>query len=113
MSSNIVFLTILCLVLGSCSMTDNEKASDTSFRSIPYQGYAAPRPNYQYQQYQAPQPYYQRPANSRSYYNPYEFQQPYGSNPYSDYDQYYVPPVQYYNRESQRDNDAVFSGSLP
>lgn len=112
MSSNIVFLTVACLVIGSCSMTDSEVAPN-SFRSIPYQRNAVSRPNYQYQQYQPQPPYYQRPANSRSYYNPYEFQQPSNPSPYSDYNQYYVPPVEYYNRESQRDADTIFSGTLP
>ncbi len=95
----------------SCSVSD-ERASNTSFRPVPYQQpptrvYQQPSPGYGTRY---PQPYYSAP-NSRSYYNPYDFQQSYGSNPYSDYDQYYVPPVQYYNNEYQGGVDDAYSGS--
>ncbi len=95
------FCFIVCMVT-SCSSNNDERAG-TSFRPVPYQqpasGYPYPAGSYRYRQ-----PYYGAP-NSRSHYNPYDFQQPYGSNPYSDYDQYYVPPVQYYNNEFQDADD--------
>ncbi len=97
-----IFLAIICFMVSSCSVSD-ESASSTSFRPVPYQPVPY-QPRYQYRR-----PYYGAP-NSRSHYNPYEFQQPYGSNPYSDYDQYYVPPVQYYNNEFQEEPSG-FSGS--
>lgn len=106
-----IFLIIIFFgLVVSCSVSD-ERASDTSFRPVPYQQ----PPTRVYQQVPAtygryPQPYYSAP-NSRSYYNPYDFQQPYGSNPYSDYDQYYVPPVQYYNNEYRGSDSGAYSGS--
>ncbi len=91
------------------------------YDSLPYKTPQLPpvgRPPYG-RQYPAPyqnqqQPYYYGVPNSRAYYNPYDFQQPYGRNPYSDYDQYYVPPAQYYNNENYNQPDdsvqSTFSG---
>ncbi len=109
-------LFVACLVvalpwlLTGC-LVDNERATETSFRPGHFQNQPIPRSGYGYQPYQQPSPYYRGAPNSRMYYNPYEFQQPYGSNPYSDYDQYYVPPVQYYNNEYQKGIEDTFSGS--
>lgn len=53
-----------------------------------------------------PQPYSSYPVqpNSRSYSNPYEFQQQGGYYPYYDTERYYVPPSYYRNVEPVNDN---------
>lgn len=48
--------------------------------------------NYRRPVYQAPPQYPANYRRSRNYYNPYEFNSPYGNAPYTDYDQYYVSP---------------------
>lgn len=104
----VLLVTVSCF---SCAV-DDEKASNTQFRST-HPNYNPPGGGYggRYRQpSQFNQPYYRGRPNSRQYYNPYDFQQPYGSNPYSDYDQYYIPPNQYYNNEYQQGIDEVYSG---
>lgn len=103
-------VTFLVFLLANCYGDDGFYNRNKVYKSSPYavpmpvRQPSAPAPNYQ-------QPYYHSTPNSRMYYNPYEFQQPYGSNPYMDYDQYYVPPTQYYNNEYYNiDSDQGFSG---
>ncbi len=88
----------LVLFIFSCDVDPYGQYNRNANQQAPYVSPVRSRvPQQQY--YQQPQPYYYGTPNSRSYRNPYEFQQPYGRNPYSDYDQYYVPPTQYYNNE--------------
>lgn len=119
--SYIVSSLVLSALLGCSSGVYDEYYSGRSNSvpySIPAQQPVRPYSSYQQQpqQYQNPyqnpqQPYYYGAPNSRSYYNPYDFQQPYGRNPYSDYEQYYVPPDQYYNNEEPvGKGSTVFSG---
>ncbi len=120
--SSMKLLSLFFVGLGcfgvSCSPSNTSNIEDRRrvYESLPYQS----PPRIQQQYYQRPvqtqnpyrQPYYYGAPNSRSYYNPYEFQQPYGSNPYSDYDQYYVPPNQYYNNEYPQSNEEAFSSKI-
>ena len=111
MFSPVLAMILVALLSFSCA-TDDEKATSTHFRPT-HPNYNAPGGGYHNNGYRRPpynQPYYRGRPNSRQYYNPYDFQQPYGSNPYSDYDQYYVPPNQYYNNEYQQGIDEVYSG---
>lgn len=104
----LIFVALSCF---SCAV-DDEKASSTHFRPT-HSNYNGSGGGYRNNNYRGPgynQPYYRGRPNSRQYYNPYDFQQPYGSNPYSDHDQYYVPPNQYYNNEYQQGIDEVYSG---
>lgn len=106
---------ILLLVVFSCYRDYGSNHSPTERRSSTFQpasSYGAPatRQAPTYYQQQPAQPYYYGAPNSRSYYNPYDFQQPYGRNPYSDYDQYYVPPTRYYNNEYTGSETPSFSG---
>lgn len=110
MFMRVLMSTLLAACCFSCAV-DDEKATHTQFRTThpSYNPTGSYRRPYQ-QQPQYNQPYYRGRPNSRQYYNPYDFQQPYGSNPYSDYDQYYIPPNQYYNNEAQQGIDEVYSG---
>ncbi len=106
---------ILLLVVFGCyrdygdPYSPTERRSSTFQPAVPY-GSPIPRQAPNYYQQPVPQPYYYGAPNSRSYYNPYDFQQPYGRNPYSDYDQYYVPPTGYYNNEYNGSETPSFSG---
>ncbi len=94
---------LLMAVVSSCSsgIRDEYLPGNASYNTVPYSIPQAPSQyRREYQQYPPQQPYYYGAPNSRSYYNPYEFQQPYGRNPYSDHDQYYVAPTEYYGNES-------------
>ncbi len=96
-------LIAICFSLFSYGCSTPDEAAP---RRVSQPVYQQPIPQYQqpYRNpyyYGQPNPVQQRP-NSRSYYNPYEFQQPqYNQSPYPDYEQYYVPPAQYYNNEQQ------------
>lgn len=96
----------LALFIFSCDVDPRGEYSRNSHQEAPYVVPVRPQQPY-YQQ----QPYYYGTPNSRSYRNPYEFQQPYGRNPYSDYDQYYVPPTQYYNNEYNERSPSVFDNA--
>jgi hypothetical protein len=87
-----IFSLLIFFTLISCNSNKN------------YDKYDYIKPNYQYnQQYQRQQnvPKYYYPPNSRYYNDPYILPQQ-NASPYYDIDQYYVPPTNYYNIETER-----------
>ncbi len=83
------FLIIFCILTYSCSSKQDQY----------YENYKTPYQN----QYAPPRQYQQYIPNSRAYSNPYYFPQQYPS-PLYDSDQYYVPPIDYYNIENNQNS---------
>lgn len=96
-----IFAVSFCLLVLSCAK-DGEYEIDGSA----YPSYYIPQaPQYYYHYPKTYQPYY-RPS-SRRYSNPYRTP-PTNYYPYYDFDQYYVPPIQYRNIERGGNNSSVF-----
>lgn len=95
-----VFSCLIFLAVTDCTRDDTYsnryRSQDRQVRPPQYQRYPV-----QYrQQYPVHHPYAEPYPNSRSYRNPYDFPPPaYGG--YQDYEQYYVPPVQFNNTYEQ------------
>lgn len=93
----IITISSLSFFVFCCEIDGNERG----YEPVSSRPRSRP-PAYQPQRYY--NPYNNIDPASRAYQNPYQYQQtpsPYGGqNPYYDYDQYYVPPSQYYNNET-------------